>query len=57
MNSTSTDGVDSLSDDEIQHVYPNFGREHVTDKRTDCWCRPHVELVDGGAIIIHEAEQ
>ena len=46
-----------LEDDQIQHVYPNFGREHVTDQRAECWCQPRVELVEGGAVIIHEAEQ
>lgn len=46
-----------LPDDNIHHVYPNFGREHVTDQRERCWCGPRVEFVEGGAIIIHEAEQ
>lgn len=46
-----------VPNDQIQHVYPNFGREHVTDQREKCWCGPRVELVDGGAIIIHEVEQ
>lgn len=49
--------LDDLEDDQIHHVYPTFGREHVTDKRTDCWCRPAVEFVEGGAIILHEVEQ
>ena len=49
--------LSSLSDDHIQHVYPTFGREHVTDKRDQCWCQPKVELVEGGAVIIHEVEQ
>lgn len=46
-----------LEDDRIRHVYPTFGREHVTDQLDRCWCQPRVEFVDGGAIIIHEAEQ
>lgn len=46
-----------LDDDRIHHVYPTFGREHVTDKRAGCWCGPVVEFVEGGAIIIHEVEQ
>lgn len=46
-----------LEDDQIHHVYPTFGREHVTDKRAECWCVPVVKFVEGGAIIIHEVEQ
>jgi hypothetical protein len=46
-----------LEDDQIHHVYPTFGREHVTDQRDDCWCQPRVEFEGDGAIIIHEAEQ
>lgn len=49
--------LDGLTDEQIRHVYPTFGREHVTDQREKCWCQPRVEFVDGGAIIIHEAEQ
>lgn len=44
----------AIPDDRIQHVYPTFGREHVTDKRDACWCQPRVEFVEGGAIITHE---
>lgn len=46
-----------LEDSQIFHVYPTFGREHVTNQRDECWCQPCVELVDGGALIIHEVEQ
>ena len=46
-----------LADDHIHHVYPTFGREHVSNQRADCWCMPKVEFVEGGAIIIHEVEQ
>lgn len=49
--------LQEMPDDNIQHVYPTFGREHVTDKRDDCWCQPKVQFVKGGAIVIHEAEQ
>ena len=49
--------LSDLDDDQIHHVYPTFGREHVTDKRDACWCGPRVEFVEGGAIIIHEVEQ
>ena len=49
--------LDALHDDQIRHVYPTFGRKHITDKREDCWCAPRVEFVEGGAIIIHEVEQ
>lgn len=49
--------LSELEDDQIRHVYPQFGREHITNQRQDCWCCPVVEFVEGGAIIIHEAEQ
>ena len=49
--------LNELTDDQIYHVYPNFGREHVTDKRGECWCQPKAEFVSGGVIFIHEAEQ
>lgn len=49
--------LSTLADEQIQHVYPNFGRTHVTDKRDSCWCKPRVEFVEDGAIIIHEVEQ
>lgn len=56
--------VAKLEDDQIFHVYPTFGREHVKTKMfTACWCDPRVEFVSGstgktiGAVIIHEAEQ
>ena len=49
--------LSDLEDDQIHHVYPTFGREHVTDQRAACWCEPKVEFVEGGAIIIHEVEQ
>lgn len=46
-----------IDEDNIHHVYPTFGREHVTDKRDQCWCQPKVEFIGCGAVIIHEAEQ
>ena len=46
-----------LADDQIHHVYPTFGREHVTNQRAACWCNPRIEFVESGAIIIHEIEQ
>lgn len=49
--------LDSVEDDEIVHVYPQFGREHVTDQRDQCWCQPRVQFEGDGAIIIHEVEQ
>ena len=49
--------LERLRDDKIHHVYPTFGREHVTNDRAECWCQPRVEFVEGGAIIIHEVEQ
>ena len=44
-------------DDNAYHVYPTFGREHITDRGSACWCGPRVEYVNGGRIIIHEIEQ
>ena len=49
--------LDALENDRIHHVYPTFGREHVTNNRSECWCHPVVEFVEGGAIIIHQVEQ
>lgn len=46
-----------MPSDRIHHVYPTFGREHVTDQRDQCWCQPSVQFEGDGAIIIHEAEQ
>ena len=59
MNSphSYTAKLDGLEDDRIHHVYPTFGRGHVTNKRADCWCHPKVEFVEDGAIITHEVEQ
>lgn len=53
-NSHTNDLLAALPEERIRHVYPTFGVEHVTDKRADCWCGPRVEIIDGGAIIIHE---
>ncbi len=55
--STTPHGLSALEDEQIRHVYPTFGREHVTDQRDACWCQPKVDFVEGGAIIIHEVEQ
>jgi hypothetical protein len=41
---------------EAYHVYPTFGREHVTEGK-DCWCQPRTEFFDGMPIIVHEVEQ
>lgn len=49
--------LEDVPDDRIHHVYPTFGREHVTDKRAACWCQPRIEFEGDGAVIIHEAEQ
>lgn len=50
-------GLKDVPDELIFHVYPTFGREHVTDQREQCWCQPRVEFEGEGAVIIHEAEQ
>lgn len=55
MTSPIPPGVDP---DSIGHVEPVGDlREHVTDERGQCWCKPAVELVDGGRgwIVIHNA--
>ena len=53
LNRTTDDDLD----DGTYHVYPTFGREHVTNRGAACWCGPHTEYVEGGKIIIHEVEQ
>lgn len=56
--SRSLKGAEVLDEDEnTHHVYPIFGRDHVTDRGAACWCGPRTEYVEGGKIIIHEAEQ
>ncbi len=37
------------------HVYPVFGRDHVTDCGLDCWCHPTVDVFEP-ALIIHNVE-
>lgn len=49
--------LDWIEDEDIIHVCPTFGREHVTDRRDACWCQPNVQFEGDGAIIIHEVEQ
>jgi hypothetical protein len=46
-----------MDNDDIWHVYPTFGREHITNQRDRCWCHPKIEFAYEGAIIIHEVEQ
>lgn len=48
---------EDIEDDRIWHVYPQFGRQHATESRGQCWCQPRIEFEGDGAIIIHEAEQ
>lgn len=48
--------LEELEDDQVLHISPTFGREHVTDHGA-CWCEPRVEFVEGGAIIFHKSEQ
>jgi hypothetical protein len=40
--------------DELVHVFPVYGREHVMSR--DCWCYPERDL-DEPALIIHNVEQ
>jgi len=39
----------------IWHVYPTFGREHVTDGG-ECWCEPEPSDLDE-RIMVHHVEQ
>jgi hypothetical protein len=27
----------------ITHVYPLFGKKHITNRHADCWCEPDIE--------------
>ena len=36
----------------VLHVFPTYGREHVTDGRP-CWCAPEAQAVEGGQLIVH----
>lgn len=39
------------------HVYPRFGREHVTSGAGSCWCDPEIEDVPPyGRLIIHQPD-
>lgn len=38
---------------ELIHVYPTFGKEHVT-KGTQCWCEP---VLTPDNVLIHNSEQ
>ena len=49
--------ISAIADDQIYHVYPTFGREHITNQRDRCWCHPKIEFAHEGAIILHEVEQ
>lgn len=49
--------LEELEDDQIRHIYPTFGKAHITNQRERCWCQPQVSFVEGGAIIVHKAEQ
>lgn len=57
MPRSELSALEDMDDDMIFHVYPTFGREHVTDKRAECWCDPQIIFEGNGAIIIHEVEQ
>ena len=57
MPDTLESRLTTIPDDRIYHVYPTFGREHITDKADKCWCCPEDRFVNNGAMIIHEAEQ
>lgn len=50
-----------IESDSVFHVYPRFGREHVTNG-IRCWCQPQCERVEEkgelvGVVIVHEPEQ
>lgn len=57
MSKPTLDGNADDVDENTYHVFPTFGREHITDRGSACWCEPRVEYVKGGRIIIHEVEQ
>jgi hypothetical protein len=42
-----------VKDDELIHVVPQFGREHVASK--DCWCKPRQDDEEP-RVFIHEPE-
>jgi hypothetical protein len=44
-----------MDDDDLIHVYPLFGREHVTSGR-ECWCQPEPDI-EQPLVLIHHAEQ
>ena len=48
--------IDDEDDDEdLIHVYPLFGREHITNQGKDCWCQPK-PLPDESAVLLHNVE-
>lgn len=56
-SATPDDAFQDVDSESIHHVYPTFGREHVTDQRDQCWCHPSVEYFDDIAIVVHGVEQ
>ena len=52
----------ALPDAVVRHVYPEFGRPHLTDQRTGCWCEPWVDIAFcdeehvAGAVIVHQSD-
>lgn len=42
-----------VKDDELIHVVPQFGREHIASK--DCWCKPRQDDEEP-RVFIHEPE-
>lgn len=46
-----------VADQNIVHVYPeNDLRDHDTNTRGTCWCRPSVECTgEGGWVVVHHS--
>ena len=55
-NITTKTGFEDYEDGEDWHVYPvGDSREHVTDRKHDCFCEPKVILEETGRIFMHDA--
>lgn len=47
---------DDVPEESIWHVYPIGDlRDHHTDGRGDCWCRPEIACIEGGWLVVHAA--
>lgn len=46
--------IGELMQDDVVHVYPLYGSEHVFDG--PCWCDPCVEYFGKGEVIVHSSD-